>query len=98
MKKTSTRLLITFVLILVFASLLAVAAFAATPGTGYCVNKENKQTNIKWTMEKNGVLTFEMTMKNKPQRNTHDRYQTMPPAEYYALVLERARRVRDRQF
>ena len=60
MKKTSTRLLITFVLILVFASLLAVAAFAATPGTGYCVNKENKQTNIKWTMEKNGVLTFEI--------------------------------------
>lgn len=45
-----------------------------------------------------GVLSFEMTMKNKPQRNTHDRYQTMPPAEYYALVLERARRVRDRQF
>ncbi len=60
MKKTSTRLLITFVLILVFASILAVATFAAIPGTGYCVNMENKQTNIKWTMEENGVLTFEI--------------------------------------
>ncbi len=60
MKKTNIRLLLTFVLVLVFAALMAVAAFAATPGTGYCVNNENKQTNIKWTMEENGVLTFEI--------------------------------------
>lgn len=60
MKKTNTRLLLTFVLVLVFAALLAVAAFAATPGTGYCVNAENNQTNIKWTMAEDGVLTFEI--------------------------------------
>ncbi len=60
MKKTNSRLIFTFVLILVFAALMAVAAFAATPGSGYCVNTENKQTNIKWTMEENGVLTFEI--------------------------------------
>ncbi len=45
-----------------------------------------------------GVLSFEMTMKNKPQRQTHDKYATMPAPDYYALVLERAKRIRDRQF
>ena len=45
-----------------------------------------------------GVLSFEMTMKNKPERHTHDRYQTMPAPEYYALVLERAKRLRDGNF
>ncbi|MBR3966710.1 MAG: leucine-rich repeat protein [Clostridia bacterium] len=60
MKKTNTRLIFAFLLVLVLAALMAVAAFAATPGTGYCVNSENKQTNIKWTMEENGVLTFEI--------------------------------------
>ena len=60
MKKTTTRLLLTFALILVFATLMAVAAFAATPGTGYCVDGGNNQTNIKWTMDESGVLTFEI--------------------------------------
>ncbi len=60
MKKTNTRLFITFVLILVFAAIFAVAAFAATPGTGYCVNAQKQQTNIKWTMTEDGVLTFEI--------------------------------------
>lgn len=46
----------------------------------------------------NDVLSFEMTMKNKPQRKTHDGYVSMPPAEYYALVLERAKRLRDGKF
>ena len=45
-----------------------------------------------------GVLSFEMTMKNKPQRDTHGKYATMPPADYYALVLERAKRIRDGKF
>jgi len=44
-----------------------------------------------------GVLTCELTTKNKPQRNTHEKYATMPIDEFYALALERARRVRDRQ-
>ena len=60
MKKTNTRLLLTFVLVLVFAGLMAVAAFAATPGTGYCVNSTGAQTNIKWTMTEDGTLTFEI--------------------------------------
>ena len=45
-----------------------------------------------------GVLSFEMTMKNKPQRDTHGKYAAMPPADYYALVPERAKRIRDGEF
>ena len=43
-----------------------------------------------------GVLTCELTTKNKPERNTHGKYQSMPIDAFYALALERARRVLDR--
>ncbi|MBQ9802315.1 MAG: sugar phosphate isomerase/epimerase [Clostridia bacterium] len=45
-----------------------------------------------------GVLSLEMTMKNKPERSTHGAYTDMPPADYYALVLERAKRLASGQF
>ena len=44
-----------------------------------------------------GVLTCELTMKNKPERNTHSKYEAMPVEEFYALALDRARKVRDRE-
>ncbi|MBQ9099342.1 MAG: sugar phosphate isomerase/epimerase [Clostridia bacterium] len=43
-----------------------------------------------------GVLSCELTTKNKPERNTHGAYVNMPIDTFYALTLERARRVRDR--
>ena len=42
-----------------------------------------------------GVLTFELSMKHKPERSTHKAYTDMTPEEFYRLTLERARRVRD---
>ena len=40
-----------------------------------------------------GILTFELTTKSKPQRNTHDIYAHMTPEEYLAEVYKRAVRV-----
>lgn len=42
-----------------------------------------------------GILTCELTMKNKPERNTHGKYTNMPVEDFYALALDRARRLRD---
>ena len=42
-----------------------------------------------------GVLTCELTTKNKPERNTHGKYAAMPVEAFYALALDRARKVRD---
>lgn len=39
-----------------------------------------------------GPLTFELTVKNKPNRNTHDIYAHLDFEGYVALALERARR------
>ena len=44
-----------------------------------------------------GVLTCELTTKNKPERNTHGKYAHMPVDEFYALALERARKVLRRE-
>lgn len=60
MRKTNTKVMLIIAFVLAFAALWAVMAFAATPGTGYCVNENLKQTNIKWTMDANGTLTFEI--------------------------------------
>lgn len=43
-----------------------------------------------------GILTCELTMKNKPERNTHEKYAAMAVEDFYALALNRARKVRDR--
>lgn len=39
-----------------------------------------------------GPLTFELTTKSKPGRNTHDRYAHLDPQGFYALAHERALR------
>lgn len=39
-----------------------------------------------------GMLTFELTMKNKPDRHTHDQYEQMSYAKFVAVAYERARR------
>ena len=44
-----------------------------------------------------GVLTCELTTKNKPERNTHGAYMNMPVDAFYALALERARKVLRRE-
>ena len=45
-----------------------------------------------------GVYSFELTMKNKPERHTHGRYEQMPPDEYYKLIAQRAKRFADGDF
>lgn len=44
-----------------------------------------------------GILTCELTMKDKPHRHTHGAYAEMPVEDFYALALDRAQRVRDRR-
>lgn len=39
-------------------------------------------------------LTFELTSKNKPNRNTHDRYNDLTINQFYALALEKAKKFR----
>lgn len=39
-----------------------------------------------------GILTLELTTKNKPNRHTHDRYEALSPLEYLTLAHERALR------
>lgn len=41
----------------------------------------------------NGILTFELTVKNKPGKNTHDEYAKLSPEDFYKLAFERASRV-----
>ncbi len=43
-----------------------------------------------------GPLICELTRKNKPDRNDHDKYAAMSMEEFYAFALDRARRVCDR--
>ena len=43
-----------------------------------------------------GVITCELSMKDKPERDLHGAYKNMPVEQFYALALERARRVLDR--
>ena len=40
-----------------------------------------------------GILTFELTSKSKPGKNTHDQYAAWTPEEYFRQAYERARRV-----
>lgn len=40
-----------------------------------------------------GILTFELTIKNKPDKHYHDAYATWSAEEFYARAYERARRV-----
>ena len=42
--------------------------------------------------EFSGPLTFELKMKNKPERHTHDRYQELTPGEILHLAYEKAER------
>ena len=45
-----------------------------------------------------GPLICELTRGNKPGRHDHDGYAAMTMEAFYAFALERARKVRDRQF
>ena len=45
-----------------------------------------------------GILTCELTMNNKPERNTNGDYVKMTVDAFYARALERARALRDRTF
>ena len=40
-----------------------------------------------------GILTFELTIKNKPEKHYHDAYAAWSAEEFYANAYERARRV-----
>ena len=42
-----------------------------------------------------GDLTFELTSKSKPERNTHDRYADLDFTGFAALALEKAKKFRD---
>lgn len=42
-----------------------------------------------------GDLTFELTSKNKPERNTHDRYAQLDFRGFAALALEKAKKFRE---
>lgn len=44
-----------------------------------------------------GVLTCELTTKNKPERSTQGKYLNMPIDAFYALALDRARKVLNRE-
>ncbi len=63
MKKLNTKFIFLIALAILLSAVFAVAAFAATPGTGYCVDNSNNPTNIRWTMEESGTLTFEIDAK-----------------------------------
>ncbi|MBQ8387726.1 MAG: sugar phosphate isomerase/epimerase [Clostridia bacterium] len=41
----------------------------------------------------NGILTFELTVVNKPDKHTHDEYAKLAPEDFYGLAYERAARV-----
>ncbi len=41
----------------------------------------------------NGIINFEMTVKNKPEKHTHDRYAHMSAEEYFAEVYARAQKL-----
>ena len=43
-----------------------------------------------------GVLTCELSMRDKPERDLHGAYESMPVERFYALALERMRRVATR--
>ena len=59
MRKLQRNIL--FVLLtVIFTTIFIITASAATPGTGYTVDKAKNQTNIKWTMTADGTLTFEI--------------------------------------
>ena len=42
-----------------------------------------------------GVLTCELSMHHKPERDTHRKYEAMAVEEFYALALERMKMLRD---
>lgn len=44
-----------------------------------------------------GVLTCELTTKNKPERSTQGKYLNMPIDAFYALALDRARKLLNRE-
>lgn len=46
------------ILLVIIFSVMTVSAL--TPGTGYVVSSDGQTTNIKWTMEEDGTLTFEI--------------------------------------
>ena len=41
----------------------------------------------------NGILTFELTINNKPGKHTHDEYAKLSPEDFFKLAYERAARV-----
>lgn len=43
-----------------------------------------------------GVLTCELSMRDKPERDVHGAYKDMPVAEFYALALDRMKKVAQR--
>ncbi len=58
--KNNKRILFALAFSLLLAAVLAVSAFAATPSGGYMKDEKGAETNIKWTMTAEGVLTFEI--------------------------------------
>lgn len=44
-----------------------------------------------------GVLTCELSMRDKPERDVHGAYKSMPVEEFYALALDRMKKVVARQ-
>lgn len=58
MKTAKTRIIFAIVISLLLASVFVATAIAATAGSGYCVNDDGQETNIKWEMTADGVLSF----------------------------------------
>ena len=54
------KILLSIVFALLFAAVLVCSAFAATPSSGYMKDTTGAETNIKWTMTAEGLLTFEI--------------------------------------
>ncbi len=60
MRKRITKIIPLTILLLLFVFMFSVAVFAATAGSGYTIDGDGKETNIKWTMDASGTLTFEI--------------------------------------
>lgn len=58
MKTVKSKILFAIIISLFMALVFAVISFAANAESGYCVNDEGKETNIKWEMTSDGILSF----------------------------------------
>ncbi len=58
--KKAKHLLVISSLVLMFAAVFTVCISAANAGSGYCMNTSGAETNIKWQMTSDGILSFEI--------------------------------------